>query len=128
MPDADFKPVRFHQLLEQQLNAILKKRFLNEALTPPKLREIREAFREQISGVFEKSTRRLSPKATTWLTDQYFKAVKVNDDQLMTDMVVLNEYKLSELEFNDIQLLRNLFNETIMGPELEAEYRRRNVS
>lgn len=127
MSETADKRIRFHQLLEVKLNTALKP-FLFKELTPPTLRQIRETLREQIDGVFSKSKFKLSDRATTWLTDQYFKAIKINDDQQMTDMVVLNEYKLSELDFNDIQLLRNLFLETKMGPELDAEFRRRNAS
>lgn len=124
---SDDKRIRFHQLLEIQLNNQLKK-FLHEQLTPALMRSIREEIRSTIDGVFSKSRFRLSANATTWLTDQYFKGIRLNDDQLMSDQVVINEYKLSELEFNDIQLLRNLFNETLMGPELDAEMKRRSVS
>lgn len=126
MPDEN-KRIRFHQLLELQLNNSLKK-FLHEQLTPVVMRSIREEIRATIDGVFSKSKHRLSPDATTWLTDQYFKGIRLNDDQLMSDQVVINEYKLTELEFNDIQLLRNLFNETVMGPELDAELKRRSTS
>lgn len=121
------KRIRFHQLLEIKLNAALKP-FVYKALTPPTLKQIRETLRAQIDGIFSKSRFKLSDRATTWLTDQYFKAIQINDDQQMTDMVVLNEYKLSELDFNDIQLLRNLFLETKMGPDLDAELRRRSAS
>ena len=121
------KRIRFHQLLELQLNNCLKK-FLHEQLTPALMRSIREEIRSTINGVFSKSTHKLTTEATTWLTDQYFKGIRLNEEQLMSDQVVINEYKLSELEFNDIQLLRNLFIDTTMGPELDAELRRRSAS
>ena len=76
----------------------------------------------------ECGSHKLSANALTWLGDQYFKAIKINDDQLMSDTVVINEYTLTELEFNDIQLLRNLFSGTRMGPELNEELQRRSVS
>lgn len=119
--------IRFHQLLEVQLNNILKK-FVNEQLTPTLMRRIREAIRTQLEDVFSRSRCNLSSNALTWLTDQYFKAIQLNEDQLMSDQVVINEYKLHELEFNDIQLLRNLFLETKMGPELDVELKRRSAS
>ncbi len=125
---ADAKRIRFHQLLEIQLNNTLKKKFVNEALTPELMRSIRESIRQQLDDVFGKSRFKLSPNAMTWLGDQFFKAIRLNDDQLMSDQVVINEYNLSELEFNDIQLLRNLFLETRMGPDLDAELKRRSAS
>lgn len=125
---ADDKQIRFHQLLEIQLNSIIQKQFVNEQLTPVMMRSLRNAIREQLDSVFSKSRFKLSPNALTWLGDQYFKNIRLNGDQLMNDTVVIHEYKLSQLEFNDIQLLRNLFLETIMGPELDAELRRRSAS
>jgi hypothetical protein len=122
------KHIRFHQLLETHLNSIIQKRFVNRALTPEMMREMRNAIHETIGGVFAKSSHKLSANALTWLGDQYFKAIKINDDQLMSDTVVINEYTLTELEFNDIQLLRNLFSGTRMGPELNEELQRRSVS
>ena len=124
---ADDKRIRFHQLLEIQLNNNIKQ-FLFDELTPVTMRAVREAIRKQLIDVFSKSKFQLSAPALIWLGDQYFKAIRINDDQLMNDQVVINEYKLSELEFNDIQLLRNLFNETTMGPGLDAELARRSAS
>ncbi len=119
------KQVRFYALLEERLNKSISK-FCNEALTPALMRQIREEIKCQITSLFEASSRKLSPNAQTWLTDQYFKTIKVNDDQTMTDLVVINEYTLSELEFDDIRLLHTLFLETKMGPGLVEELKRRN--
>lgn len=121
------KNVRFSILLEASLQTLLEK-FLREALTPALMRQIRDAIKNQIVSTFSKSNQKLSSEAVTWLTDQYFKAIKVNDEKSMSDLVVINEYKLSELDFNDIQLFRNLFLDTTMGPELDAELRRRSRS
>lgn len=119
--------VRFYALLETKLSKSIEK-FTNEGLTPALMRQVREAIRDQIDGVFSVSKHKLSVDATTWLTDQYFKSIKVNDEQTMSDLVVINEYNLSDLEFNDIQLLRNLFLETKMGPGLDEELKRRSKS
>lgn len=122
------KSTRFYQLLEFRLNDTLKKKFLHEALTPTLMRSIRESIAKQLDDVFSRSSFKLSQPALAWLGDQYFKGIKLNSDQVMSDQVVINEYNLSELEFNDIQLLRNLFLETTMGHELDEEFRRRNQS
>lgn len=121
------KHVRFYQLLEIQLDNIVKK-FFNKQLTPSSMRSIREAIHQQLRDVFSKSRFKLSANALVWLTDQYFKRIKLGSDQVMSDQVVINEYKLNELEFTDIQLLCNLFAEDQMGPELDAELLRRSVS
>ncbi len=119
--------VRFYTLLEAKIKTSLEK-FTGEALTPVLMRKIRDGIKDQITGVFTVSKHKLTPEAMTWLGDQYFKSIKVNDEQSMSDLVVINEYKLSELEFNDIQLLRNLFLETKMGLGLDEELKRRSTS
>ncbi len=121
----DDRQIRFFQLLELQLSKVIKS---SKELTPEGLKQLRGSIRETIDGIFSKSRFKLSTEATTWLTDQYFKAIKVSDDKLISDLVVINEYKLSELEFNDIQLLRNLFLETTLGASLDAELQRRSAS
>lgn len=123
----DENRIRFHQLLEIVLNDLLKS-FLHKPLTPELMHSMRRAIREKIHDVFAKSKHRLSDNAETWLTDQYFKRIKFNDDYAMVDQVVINEYKLPELEFNDILLMRNLFIETDMGEDLDKEFKRRGMS
>jgi len=125
MPDE--KHIRFYQVLEVRLNDILK-RFFNEPLTPKVMHEMRNTIRQQLEDVFMKSRFRLTPIALSWLTDQYFKGIKINDNQMMNDQIIINEHPLSELQFNDIELMRNLFSETTMGEALEEEYRKRTSS
>jgi hypothetical protein len=124
----DGKPIRFSQLLELHLNNVVKKKFTSCQLTSAVLCELRETLREQVSNVFAKGKHRLTFEALVWLTDQYFKAVKVNDDKTVEELIVINEYKLDALPYCDIELLHNLFNETKLGPMLEEEYRRRNLT
>ncbi len=119
--------VSFHGLLEQRFNIALKK-FEYRALTPELMRQIYAEIRWIVDGVFSVSRHKLSREATTWLANQYFKSIKINDDQLMDDNVVFNEYNLSELEATDIQLLYSLFHHTRLGQELADELRTRNAS
>lgn len=121
------KHIRFSQLLEVHLKGVLK-RFLHEQLTPEVLRSIRDSIQSAIADVFEKSSHKLDARSINWLAHRYFAAVKVNDDQSINDMVVINEYKLSELPYDDIVLMRNLFDRTILAPDLDAEYRLRSQS
>lgn len=44
----------------------------------------------------------------TWLTDQHFKAIKVNDS-LITDLVIMNEFTLDDLDAHDIAILRRIY-------------------
>lgn len=124
------KPVRFTQLLEQHLNKVIKKEFDNRDLDPPTLHSIRNRLKELIAGIFGKSSHKLDERAVVWLTDQYFKAIRVDDDYDMVNLVIINEYKLEDLPYHDIELLRNLYS-TSTAPwaaDLEAEYHRRSQS
>lgn len=122
--------IRFAELLELHINNSIKSKFTTapDGLTPAMMKEVRNEIRHRIDSVFTKSKHKLTDKASSWLTDQFFKRVRVNDEQVMSDLVVMNEYKLSQLSYDDVQLLKNLFNRTQFAEELEEEYRRRSTS
>jgi len=122
------KRIRFAELLELHLNNVVQQKFINESLTPNLMREIRASIRTTIDSVFTASKYKIGPNARAWLTDQFFKSIKFNGGEMMADQVIIHEYKLSDLPYNDVQLLKNLFNETVMGPLLEEEFRRRSAS
>lgn len=122
---SNVKQPRFHKLLEDRIIHVVKRDFLNEQLTPDTLRAIRETIRDQLNNIFMKSNFKPSQKAVTWLCDQYFKNIRINDDQLISDTVVINEYTLPELELSDVALFRDLFLETKLGPDLDAELQKR---
>lgn len=120
------QPVRFYELLSLHLNNVIKKRFTNCSLDPKTLREVRDVVREQVSGVFGKSSLNVSPEAVNWVANQFFKAIRFNDDQSLAELVIINEYKLTEMPYLDIELLKNLFSGTTLGVELREEYDRRS--
>lgn len=125
------KQVRFSELLTLHVSNTIQNKFLNEALNPDTLRAIRDVVHQTIGEVFARSSHRLSPKAINWVSNQYFKSIQlgsVEGKQTINDLVVVNDYPLSEMTFSDIQLMRNLFNETTMSSALEEEYRRRSAS
>lgn len=124
------KHVRFTQLLELHLNKVIKKEFDNKDLDPPTLRAIRDRIKLLIGGIFDKSAHKLDERSVVWLTDQYFKVIKVDDDYDMVNLVILNEYKLEDLPYHDIELLRNLYSSSSAPwvSMLDAEYRRRSQS
>ena len=85
-------------------------------------------MRAVVASVFEKSSRPMCKEAIVWLSDQYFKRIRLNEDFLMGDQCVINEYKLSQMPYHDIELLKNLFDQTDFGAELEEEYKKRSTS
>jgi hypothetical protein len=125
------KLARFADLLTLHVSNTVKKNFLNESLNSRTLHAIRDCVHKTIADVFNRSSHRLTPEALNWVSNQYFRAIQIGSTegkQSINDMVVFNDYKLADMPFSDIQLMRNLFNETAMSAELEAEYRRRNAS
>lgn len=120
------KYIRFVELLEGYLVKVLQKKFGKVTLTNEMLREMRDEIRTRVDGVFDKSSFKLTPEARGWVSNQFFKTIKVSEDQIINDVVVINEYKLSAMPYSDIELLKNLFNETIMGQELLEEYKLRS--
>lgn len=126
------KHVRFAELLVLHLNTRVKKQFpQGTTINQGKLREIRDCVRDTCLEVFSKSSHGLSADAINWIANQFFKSIKMSTTDGSTtinDLVVINEYNLSELPYHDIELMRNLFNETEMGQQLNEEYQRRSTS
>jgi len=122
------KNVRFAQLLEIHISNVITKKYITDKesfVTANFFKEVRETVKSTIEGVFAKSKYKLGTEALVWLSDQYFKAVKING-AMMGEQVIINEYKLSSMPYSDIELMRNLFNESAIGVVLEEEYRSRS--
>lgn len=113
---------RFYLLLAQRLNDRLKK-FNFDELTPEALASVRTEIYQTIDELFMKSKQnKLSKKAITWLTNQYFKQTKWSDNgTIINDLVVVNNFKLSDLSNDDIVLLTSLYSGTLLSTQLEAE-------
>lgn len=126
------KHVRFAELLRLTLNTKIKKKFADgRTLDDTVLHEVRDCVRDTITDVFSKSSHKLTPKALNWVSNQYFKSIQLGTSEgpvTINELVVVNDFPLSDMTFSDIQLMRNLFNETDMSIPLEEEYRRRNAS
>ena len=120
---------RFVELLNQHVVDTVQRKFEHRQLTPATMREIRDSIRVVIDSVFTKSEKyQLTETARAWLTNQYFRRLQVNDSQTMDDLIVINEYKLSQLSYGDIALLRDLYDQTDLAAELNAEHRTRSAS
>jgi len=127
------KPIRFAALLEQHIvHKVNKKLSVGKTVIDNKaLHEIRDLVKELVHGIFGKSSHKVTEQGLNWLSNQLFKNIELKTNEgnkPIEELVVFNEYKLADLPYSDIQLLRNLFNETAMGPELEEEYRRRSAA
>ena len=120
---------RFVELLNQHVVDTVQRKFERQQLNPATMREIRFTIRTVIDGVFTKSDKyKLTETARAWLTNQYFRRLQVNDSQTMDDLIVINEYKLAQLSYSDIALLRDLYDQTDLAAELDAEHRSRSAS
>jgi len=126
------KHIRFTQLLETHLNSAIQKEFNGRPeLTTNVLREVRDTLKEKITSVFTRSQKhKLTPDSIGWLTNQYFKSIKVADDVHVSDLIVINEYSLSDLPYHDIEMLHNLYSDS-KAPwvtELREEFKKRMTS
>ncbi len=121
--------LRFVEFLNRYIVDTIQRKFEQQQLNPATMREIRSTIRTVIDGVFTKSDNyKLTETARAWLTNQYFRRLQVNDNQTMDDLIVINEYKLAQLSYSDIALLRDLYDQTDLADELNAEHRSRNAS
>lgn len=118
---------RFAELLAQHVQDTVQRRFAYEKLDPATMRKIRQTIREIVSGVFQRSTHKLSDTGQSWLTNQVFKRLQVGPEAMMSDLIIINEHKLSELPLGEVRLLRDLFDETDMVSELDSELRARST-
>lgn len=120
---------RFVELLNQHVVDTVQRKFEHQQLNPTTMRQIRDAIREVVDRVFTKSPKyNLTETGRAWLTNQYFKRLEVNGGQSMNDLIVINEYKLSQLSYSDVKLLHDLYDQTDLADELNAEHRARSAS
>lgn len=126
------KHVRFAELLRLALNTKIKKKFASgQTLDHVMLREIRDCVRDTVTEIFSKSKHPISEQAMHWVANQYFKSIQLgttDGTKTMGDLIVINDHNLGDMSFTDIQLMKNLFNETDMSIALNEEYRRRSAS
>jgi len=121
--------LRFVEFLNRYIVDTIQRKFEQQQLNPATMREIRSTIRTVIDGVFTKSDNcKLTETARAWLTNQYFRRLQVNDSQTMDDLIVINEYKLAQLSYSDIVLLRDLYDQTDLADELNAEHSSRSAS
>jgi hypothetical protein len=117
---------QIQERLDKQLRTILEK-YLYEHLTPITMKCIREDIIFCVKTLLsEEAITKTAP--IYWLSDFIFKRIKLNGDMLMSDQVVINEYKISELSTSDIFVLGRLFHDTDIGNELEKERVKRLLS
>jgi hypothetical protein len=120
--------IRFSELLTQHVNRKIVRCVKDHPnVDPVLLKNIRDIIQDTVSGIFQKSTHKLSYPAMGWLANQYFRSIKL-DSTPVDDMIVINDYKMSDMTFNDVQLLRNLFDDTRISSQLNAEFKRRTAS
>ena len=81
---------------------------LAEFLKPPQkdnwLKEMHKAIKDEITNVLLPRGLFISAKALSWLTDQHFTAISIND-RPMSDFALMNEFPLSELKNDDVKIL-----------------------
>lgn len=116
----------FRTLLKNHVNAILRRISVGHSEpTPDVLQLVRDSINEQFTAIFTVGHHRLSNDAIIWLVDRYFTNIRVNDGQIINDLVVTNGPAITELTDADITLLRDLFADEWFGQDLVNEFNRR---
>lgn len=117
--------MRFYELLEKKVNEVTQG-YMFDVLNPDTMRNIRNSIITLIDTTFSKSSNNISHQAKVWLADQYFKNIRINESILMSDQVVINEYRLQDMPERDINLLHALFKQSFLGDQLIDEHKRRH--
>lgn len=118
---------RFARMLEHHILETARKYFNGDQLVEPTLKALHHVIRDRIDRLFAASSYKLTPEARSWLTDQLFKAIRLQHDELVGEYVIMNEYRLDQLTAFDVELLHRLFKDTpTMGQPLEEEIQRRS--
>jgi hypothetical protein len=106
---------QIQERLDKQLRTILEK-YLYEHLTPITMKCIREDIIFCVKTLLsEEAITKTAP--IYWLSDFIFKRIKLNGDMLMSDQVVINEYKISELSTSDIFMVLDIMKVMKENPE-----------
>lgn len=71
---------------------------------------------------------RLDTTSLKWLSSKYFQSIKLNSECNVSDMIVSNDYQLSELPLLDIVFLVKFLADTRFAQDLEKELSRRTLS
>ena len=128
--------IRFSELLELHITNQINKKFAKTTVDNASLHEMRDIVRDQVFTVFGKSSHKVTETGLNWLVNQIFKHLEISskdaegktEKKPVHELVLFNEYNLADLPYSDIQLLRNLFNTSPYGAELEEEYRKRSAA
>lgn len=123
------KKRRFYELLETHLTVVLNQKFPNgTSVDDGVLRLMFDTIKSTITGLFDQSSHKLTAEALSWLSTQYFKGVRVNAEDRVSDLIVTNEHDLALMPYDDIKLMNDLFAEASVGEALVTEMKRRSLS
>lgn len=123
------KQRRFYELLENHITTVLNQKFpTGTTINNDILHSMFDVIKSTISGLFDKSNYKLTAEAISWLSTQYFKAIKVNAADKISDLIVTNEHSLSAMPYDDIKLMNDLFADAAVGTDLVVEMKKRSLS
>lgn len=91
------------------------------------LQEVRHVIFERLNEIFARCNFRLSERSVRWLSDEYFKRVKLNGAQQVGELIILSdEVDVKTIPGSDLEIMTNLFDETDFADVLVKEKRRRS--
>ena len=120
---------RFFALFEMKIVDIVNS-FMLDAMDDAMLHTMRAKILKFTKRIMMTGSNHISPEGAEWLTNQYFKVVKVKaadgHEYTINERVIFNDYSLSELPEHDVRLMNNLFcDSTVVGSVLDKEMTRR---
>jgi hypothetical protein len=126
--------IRFSKLFTLHVNNLIKKYMdvhppgANGDVSTEVLKGLRVVIMEQVDRVFTRGNHRMTAESRSWLADQFFKMIQINGNHYMGDQVVIHEYKLSDLPYDDVELMKNLFDQTMLAEMLNEDFKKRSLS
>lgn len=124
----------FLGLIRSKIDSGLRDEFsvdsmIDTANLQPTIVRVRNVIRNVLVEFFDNSTSRPSDLAINWLTHRLLVTLKLNDIPI-ANLILANEYRVTDLSYNDARLLSVLLSKTTLGEELqrEAERKRKELS
>lgn len=96
-----------HTKIDSAMTEFMGQSFVRETIT-----QMKEIIQSLVIKTFNDGAETLGPKAVSWLTNQFLRNVKGKDEDgefLLSEVVLFNDYELSELKHDDVVLLESTF-------------------
>jgi hypothetical protein len=119
----------FYSSLNSQIDKMLKQKYqfvVSDANVNNLLKDISNDIKEIVECRLKEENSDISEEATTWLKNVLFQKVSLADGLSISDLIVMNNYSLDELSYNDLTILSNLLKGSEFEFSLKKELKNKN--